>query len=127
MSFSFFLIWLIPCALAQNIETMLVARFLDGLAGSAFLSVAGGTIGDLFDRSQLQAPMMIYSASPFIGPPVGPIVAGFINYHTSWSVVSIAAASSEASLTAQALDLLRSADMVGSYACRDHRGHSRNI
>lgn len=127
MSFSFFLIWLIPCALAQNIETMLVARFLDGLAGSAFLSVAEGTIGDLFDRSQLQAPMMIYSASPFIGPPVGPIVAGFINYYTSWSVVSIAAASREASLTAQALDLLRSADMVGSYACRDHRGHPRNI
>ncbi|KAI4231748.1 MAG: hypothetical protein LQ349_005415 [Xanthoria aureola] len=84
VSFSFFLVWLIPCALAQNIETMLVARFLDGLAGSAFLSVAGGTIGDLFDRSQLQAPMMIYSASPFIGPPVGPIVAGFINYYTSW-------------------------------------------
>lgn len=106
---------------------MLVARFLDGLAGSAFLSVAGGTIGDLFDRSQLQAPMMIYSASPFIGPPVGPIVAGFINYYTSWSVVSIAVASREASLTAQALDLLRSADMVGSYACRDHRDHSRNI
>lgn len=106
---------------------MLVARFLDGLAGSAFLSVAGGTIGDLFDRSQLQAPMMIYSASPFIGPPVGPIVAGFINYYTSWSVVSIVAASREASLTAQALDLLRSADMVCSYACRDHRGHPRNI
>ncbi|KAL8673654.1 MAG: hypothetical protein Q9168_001909 [Polycauliona sp. 1 TL-2023] len=84
VSFVFFLIWLIPCAVASNIETMLVARFFDGLAGSAFLSVAGGTIGDLFDRSELQAPMMIYSASPFIGPPIGPIVAGFINYYTSW-------------------------------------------
>ena len=27
---------------------MLVARFFDGLAGSAFLSVAGGTVGDMF-------------------------------------------------------------------------------
>ncbi|KAL9000711.1 MAG: hypothetical protein Q9169_000747 [Polycauliona sp. 2 TL-2023] len=84
VSFVFFLIWLIPCAVAPNIETMLVARFFDGLAGSAFLSVAGGTIGDLFDRTELQAPMMVYSASPFIGPPIGPIVAGFINYYTSW-------------------------------------------
>ncbi|KAL8839206.1 MAG: hypothetical protein Q9170_001855 [Blastenia crenularia] len=84
VSFTFFLIWLIPCAVAQNIQTMLVARFLDGLAGSAFLSVAGGTIGDMFNRSELQAPMMIYSASPFIGPPIGPIVASFINYFTSW-------------------------------------------
>jgi hypothetical protein len=29
---------------------MLVARFLDGLAGSAFLSVAGGTVGDMFAK-----------------------------------------------------------------------------
>ncbi|KAL9030402.1 MAG: hypothetical protein Q9196_001482 [Gyalolechia fulgens] len=78
-----FLIWLVPCAVARNIQTMLVARFLDGVAGSAFLSVAGGTIGDMFDRSELQAPMMVYSASPFIGAPMGPIVAGFVNYCTS--------------------------------------------
>ena len=38
VSFAFFLIWLVPCALARNIQTMLVARFLDGVAGSAFLS-----------------------------------------------------------------------------------------
>ena len=41
---------MIPCAVARNIQTMLVARFLDGLAGSAFLSVAGGTVGDMFAR-----------------------------------------------------------------------------
>ena len=39
-----------PCAFAQNIQTMLIARFLDGLAGSAFLSVAGGTVGDMFAK-----------------------------------------------------------------------------
>jgi MFS family permease len=49
-SFTFFLIWMIPCAVAQNMQTMLVARFLDGLAGSAFLSVAGGTVGDMFGK-----------------------------------------------------------------------------
>lgn len=50
---------------------MLVARFLDGLAGSAFLSVAGGTVGDVFARSELSLPMMIYTASPFLGPELG--------------------------------------------------------
>src|ERR1700754_3845608 len=35
----FFTIWLLPCAFGQNIQTMLVARFLDGFSGSAFLSV----------------------------------------------------------------------------------------
>jgi len=47
---------------------MLISRFLCGLSGSAFLSVAGGTVGDMFNREQLQAPMMIYTGSPFIGP-----------------------------------------------------------
>lgn len=63
VSFSFFLIWLIPSAVAQNIQTMLIARFLDGLSGSAFLSVAGGTVGDMFNREQLQLPMMIYTVN----------------------------------------------------------------
>lgn len=63
---------------------MLVARFINGLAGSAFLSVAGGTVGDLFTRIELQAPMMIYTASPFLGPEVGPILGGFINQYASW-------------------------------------------
>ncbi|KAJ5179913.1 hypothetical protein N7492_003123 [Penicillium capsulatum] len=83
-SFALFLIWLIPCAVAQNIETMLVCRFFNGLAGSAFLSVAGGTVGDLFDRHELAFPMMLYTASPFVGPEVGPLVGGFINEYTTW-------------------------------------------
>ncbi|KAJ4988291.1 bicyclomycin resistance [Stagonosporopsis vannaccii] len=83
-SFTFFLVWLIPCAVARNIQTMLIARFFDGLAGSAFLSVAGGTVGDMFAKHELSAPMMIYSAAPFIGPEVGPLVGGFIVENTSW-------------------------------------------
>lgn len=84
VSFTFFIIWLIPSAVAKNIETMLVARFFDGLAGSAFLSVAGGTVGDLFSREHLQAPMMIFTAAPFIGPSLGPLLGGFINENVSW-------------------------------------------
>ncbi|KAI9732784.1 MAG: hypothetical protein M1834_003722 [Cirrosporium novae-zelandiae] len=64
--------------------TMLVARFLDGVSGSAFLSVAGGTIGDLFRKDELNLPMMIYSGSPFLGPEIGPIIAGFINTFIDW-------------------------------------------
>lgn len=68
IGYATFTIWLIPSAVAQNIQTMLVSRFFDGLGGSAFLSVAGGTVGDMFTKEKLAAPMMIYSASPFLGP-----------------------------------------------------------
>lgn len=76
-----------PSAVATNVETMLVARFFDGLAGSAFLSVAGGTVGDMFAKTELQAPMMLYTASPFIGPEAGPLLGGFINQFAHWSVL----------------------------------------
>ncbi|KIW04343.1 uncharacterized protein PV09_04633 [Verruconis gallopava] len=83
-SYLLYVIWLIPSAVAKNIETMLIARFFDGLAGSAFLSVAGGTVGDLFAKNELSLPMMVYTASPFIGPEVGPLLGGFINQYANW-------------------------------------------
>ncbi|OTA95765.1 hypothetical protein M434DRAFT_393409 [Hypoxylon sp. CO27-5] len=83
-SWAMFLIWLIPSTVARNAATMLVARFIDGFAGSSFLSVAGGTVSDVFKREHIQAPMVIISLSPFIGPSVGPLLGGFINYYTTW-------------------------------------------
>lgn len=84
VAFGMYFVWLIPCALARNIETMLIVRFFDGLAGSAFLSVAGGVVGDMFTADQLSAPMMIYTASPFVGPMCGPLIGGFINQYADW-------------------------------------------
>ncbi|MCJ1313594.1 hypothetical protein MMC25_007273 [Agyrium rufum] len=84
ISLFFFVVWLVPCAVAQNITTMLISRFINGVAGSAFLSVAGGTVGDLFTKVDLQGPMMVYTASPFLGPELGPIIGGFINQYTNW-------------------------------------------
>lgn len=83
-SFAMFVIWLIPSAVAKNITTMLIARFFDGFAGSAFLAVSGGTVGDMFTRNELQAPMAFFTAAPFIGPSSGPLIGGFINYYTNW-------------------------------------------
>ncbi|KAG9664130.1 MFS general substrate transporter, partial [Aureobasidium melanogenum] len=79
-----FVIWLVPCAVANNIATLVIARFFDGFAGAAFLSVAGGTVGDMFLGTELQKPMMIYTAAPFLDPELGPLIADFINYNTNW-------------------------------------------
>ena len=84
VSWAGFVIWLIPCAVARNIQTMLVARFLNGVCGSGFMSVAGGTVGDLFNVHELALPMMVYTASPFIGPELGPVIGGFICQNADW-------------------------------------------
>jgi MFS family permease len=60
------------------------ARFFDGFAGSAFLSVSGGTVSDLFRPDAIQAPMIIISMAPFVGPSLGPLLGGFINYNVDW-------------------------------------------
>ncbi|GAT21205.1 MFS transporter [Aspergillus luchuensis] len=67
VSLPLYIVFLIPCAAAHNIQTMLVARFLDGLAGAAFTSVAGATVGDMYTKSTLHTPMLLYTASPLYG------------------------------------------------------------
>ncbi|GAB0136145.1 hypothetical protein EsDP_00004457 [Epichloe bromicola] len=79
-----YLIFLIPQAVAKNVAAVIVFRFLDGFTGSSFLALSGGTVGDLFARSELQAPMALFSVSPFVGPSLGPILGGFINYYVDW-------------------------------------------
>lgn len=51
-SYLAFTLFLIPCALAPNIGVMMAFRFLCGVAGSAFLSVAGAGVGDMFSVSK---------------------------------------------------------------------------
>ncbi|KAK1475326.1 hypothetical protein CABS01_03603 [Colletotrichum abscissum] len=70
--------------IAKNIQTILVTRFFSGAFGGTFLSVSGGTVGDIFLPHQIQHPMSLVSLVPFMGPCVGPIVGGFINYNINW-------------------------------------------
>ncbi|GAA5967258.1 hypothetical protein JCM8115_005444 [Rhodotorula mucilaginosa] len=84
VGFGLFLAFNFGCAFAHNIATLLICRFLAGAAGSAFLSVAGGTIADIFRPHEVGAPMGVYTAGPFLGPVSGPLISGFINQNTNW-------------------------------------------
>ncbi|KAF9256892.1 MFS general substrate transporter [Marasmius fiardii PR-910] len=68
-------------AFAPNIEVLLIFRFITGFCGSAFLSVAGGSVSDLFVNEEVATPMAFYTLSPFIGPVVGPLFSG---QHIDW-------------------------------------------
>ncbi|KAH6889396.1 major facilitator superfamily domain-containing protein [Thelonectria olida] len=84
IAWSFFIIWTIPSAVARNIETLIVARFFNGFSGSTFLSVVGGTVGDIFPQNEIQKPMVFVSLAPFVGPSIGPLLGGFINFSLHW-------------------------------------------
>ncbi|KAH8104536.1 MFS general substrate transporter [Cristinia sonorae] len=83
-SFLFFWIFTWPVAFPPNMPVFLVFRWITGLFGAAFLSVAGGSISDLFADHEVATPMALFTVSPFIGPVAGPLIAGFITQNTNW-------------------------------------------
>ncbi|EPQ55542.1 MFS general substrate transporter [Gloeophyllum trabeum ATCC 11539] len=84
VSYLLFFAFTWPIVFAPNIAVFLVFRFITGFCGSAFLSVAGGSVSDLFDNRSVANPMAVYTMSPFIGPVLGPLVSGFINQNVNW-------------------------------------------
>jgi len=66
-------VFIIPCAVAKNIGTLLVCRLIDGIAFSAPMTLVGGTLADLWKSEERGVPMAAFSAAPFIGPAIGPL------------------------------------------------------
>ncbi|OAL52004.1 MFS general substrate transporter [Pyrenochaeta sp. DS3sAY3a] len=74
----------IPGAVAKNIGTLLVTRFIAGVAFSAPMSLVGGTLVDMWRNEERGVPMAAFSAAPFIGPGVGPLVGGWLGMAGGW-------------------------------------------
>ncbi|KAI1877259.1 uncharacterized protein JN550_001331 [Neoarthrinium moseri] len=77
-------IFIIPCAVAPNIATLLVCRAIDGIAFSAPMTLVGGTLADLWKNEERGVPMAAFSAAPFIGPAIGPLVGGWLSMAKGW-------------------------------------------
>lgn len=77
-------IFIIPCADAKNIGTLLVCRLIDGLAFSAPMCLIGGNLADMFEGSDRGVAMSIFSAAPFLGPVIGPLIGGYIGDNAGW-------------------------------------------
>lgn len=65
-------------AVAQNLETIMICRFLGGIFGCAPLAVVGGALADFWNPVDRGVAICIFAAATFIGPVAGPIAGGFI-------------------------------------------------
>jgi len=79
ISLALYVIFQIPCALAPNIGGLLACRFLSGVFASSGLSLAGGTIADVWNIQERGTAIAYFAAAPYCGPVIGPIVCGWIN------------------------------------------------
>lgn len=77
-------IFIIPEAVSKNIATLIVCRAIDGIAFSAPMTLVGGTLADLWRNEERGVPMAAFSAAPFIGPAIGPLVGGYLSDAAGW-------------------------------------------
>jgi multidrug resistance protein len=74
----------LPLALAPNIGTIIVCRFIAGFAGGAPLTNTGGTVSDLWERNKSGGPMAVYGLSSTFGPPTALVMSGYIGLNHGW-------------------------------------------
>lgn len=77
-------LFILPCALAKNIGTLLVGRFIGGIAFSAPMTLIGGSLSDIWPTKQRGVAMAVFSAAPFLGPVMGPLIGGFVGDYAGW-------------------------------------------
>ncbi|KAE8384529.1 major facilitator superfamily domain-containing protein [Aspergillus alliaceus] len=69
-----FAIFQIPVAVAQNLKTILVCRFLMGVFGCSPLAIVGGALADIWYPVDRAVAVALFSSATFMGPVLGPIV-----------------------------------------------------
>ena len=79
-----FVILTVACALSSSLNMLIGFRFLAGCAGSAPLTLGGGTIADMIVQEKRGGAMSIWAMGSLIGPVIGPVAGGFLSQAKGW-------------------------------------------
>lgn len=74
IGYAIFIIFQIPVAVAQNLETLMLARLLLGFFGTSALAIIPGALEDFWGPVERAIAISLFSAATFVGPIFGPIV-----------------------------------------------------
>lgn len=84
ISMTIFLLLLLPSALAQTIETVIVSRFFGGFFGSTLMSNSPASVNDIVSDNHRALAFGFWSIGPTNGPVYGPIIGGFVFQYLGW-------------------------------------------
>ncbi|KIW69759.1 hypothetical protein PV04_05617 [Phialophora macrospora] len=79
-----FTILVLPAALAQDLQSVIIVRFFGAVFGSAMIANAPGSIADLVSDEYRATAFSIWSIGPMNGPVVGPTIGGFVTEYLGW-------------------------------------------
>ena len=89
----FFLIATIGCIFAQNIETLIVFRFIQAIAASSCLVIGRSLFTDLFEAKRAQRAFAVLvplvSLSPALAPTIGGILATYFSWQSAFIFILI--------------------------------------
>ncbi|KAF9482569.1 MFS polyamine transporter [Pholiota conissans] len=77
-----FLLMFMMIALAPNIQTVIIARLIQGACGSTGATMVGGTIADIWAPKERGLPMSIFAITAVGGTGLGPVYAGWIEMNS---------------------------------------------
>jgi DHA2 family multidrug resistance protein len=72
------------CALAQNIEQMVLFRLLQGMAGAALVPLSQSTLLDSYSAEERGSAMAIWGVGVMLGPIMGPTLGAWLTDNYSW-------------------------------------------
>jgi DHA2 family multidrug resistance protein len=72
------------CALAQNIEQMVLFRLLQGMAGAALVPLSQATLLDAYSAEERGSAMAIWGVGVMLGPIMGPTIGAWLTDNYSW-------------------------------------------
>jgi DHA2 family multidrug resistance protein len=72
------------CALAQNIEQMVLFRLLQGMAGAALVPLSQSSLLDAYSLQERGSAMAIWGVGVMLGPIMGPTLGAWLTDNYSW-------------------------------------------
>src|SRR5690242_13788633 len=72
------------CALAQNIEQMVLFRLLQGMAGAALVPLSQSVLLDVYSAEERGQAMAIWGVGVMLGPIMGPTIGAWLTDDYSW-------------------------------------------
>jgi MFS family permease len=77
-------VFIIPAAIAKNVTTLLISRFLGAFAGSVMVSNGAGSISDMVREERRGLAFSIFAIGPMNAPVFGPLIGGFVFENLGW-------------------------------------------
>lgn len=74
----------VACGFAPNLETLIVFRILQGMAGGALLPTSQALIYEQFPAEKAGIAGAIFGMSVMVGPALGPVLGGYLTDTFGW-------------------------------------------